>query len=178
VLFVAITARIDEGPPTKSIDALHAAAETLVSRMRSISAAASVQARALRIADVETEKSGRPTTSKIQLDAAVEIPLEVHDDYWVRARRAAIVVESLGALASELGKGKPPIRLAWRSPVARVADAEVHRAALSERWRSHVCSLLASDAPTTARFDTSIEIRQTDVSLDEVRLQLTDGRER
>jgi hypothetical protein len=171
VLVTALAARVDAGAATAAVEALRLAAADLERALAAVAPRAALVARRLRL-DADADKAGRATAGEVSLDAAVEVPLEPEQGYWARAALAAAVAEALAAFARDAGRRKPAIRLAWRSPVARVREPEAHRGELSLRWQAAVRALGLTDAPHAARLAVPTEIRETPISLDEVRLAL------
>jgi hypothetical protein len=175
LLVVAISARVDAGGAARSMQALRDAASDAASALSTLAPGVAIAARRLRLG-AEADKSGKPTAGDATLDAVIEVPLAPAQDFWARAALAASVVEAVAALAADLGRRRPPVRVAFRSPVGRLRDPEALRGELSSRWKAAARALAVEGAPLAQRIELPTEIREVPVSLDEVRLTLVPAR--
>jgi hypothetical protein len=177
VLSIAISARVESVGPSRSVAALQEASKVLAARLANVHLGCQVVPRRLSLGGAGVDKSDKVDRADVQLDAVVHVPLEAGLDLWSRAWLAAQAVEALSTVAAEVGKHKPSVKLGWREPVARVLDVEPHRATLMAVWNSRVRSLLDGLATVemSASWEAPIEVVQTSVSLQEVRLTLGSG---
>ncbi len=173
VLSIAIGARVEGAGPSRSVVALQDAGRVLAARLANVHLGCQVTPRRLSLGGASADKADKVARADVQLDAVVHVPLEPGLDLWLRAALAAQAVETLSAVALELGKHKPSVQLGWREPVARVLDVEPHRAVLSAAWNTHVRSLLEGlPSVQMSLSEPPIEVVQVSVSLQEVRLTL------
>jgi hypothetical protein len=177
VLSIAIGARVESVGPSRSVAALQEASKVLAARLANVHLGCQVVPRRLSLGGAGVDKADKVDRADVQLDAVVHVPLEAGLDLWSRARLAAQAVEALSAVAGELGKLKPSVRLGWREPIPRVLDLEPHRSTLMAAWNSRVRSLLdgLTSVEMSASWEAPLEVSQTSVSLQEVRLTLGSG---
>ena len=174
VLTIAVAATVEGDGATHAIRILREAAYELVRQIDALAAGAELIAQRLHLGGGSADKSDKRAREGVQLDGILQVPLAASLDFWARADLAARTVEALGSAATQLRKQRPAVLLAWREPVARVADEEAHRAALLER---HAVQLRPATGAATGQAGTTVaEVVQIPVSLMEVRLTLGWGR--
>jgi hypothetical protein len=174
VLTIAVAATVDGQGASGAIRILREAAYELVRQIDALAAGAELIAQRLHLGGGSADKSDKRAREGVQLDGILQVPLAASLDFWARADLAARTVEALGSAATQLRKQRPAVLLAWREPVARVADEEAHRAALIER---HAAQLRPATSTATGQAGTTVaEVVQIPVSLVEVRLTLGWGR--
>ncbi|MCC6556459.1 MAG: hypothetical protein IT372_26155 [Polyangiaceae bacterium] len=177
VLWIPVGARVDELSPPRAVEVLRGAASALEARLAGVHPGARLSPGRLDLGGGAGDKSARSEDGLVGLDGLASLPLDPQADFWARAGLSARAVEALRDAARALSKAKPPIRIGWRNPVARVADAEAHRAALAARWNAHWRALTAGAAAgAPGDWDAPTEVIQIPVSLDEVRLALAPAR--
>lgn len=177
VLWIAVAAKVEDEPPLRATAALRGAATSLGAALTAIHPGARLAPGRLDFGGATTEKASRASGTDVQLDGIAMIPLAADAGLWARAELAARAVEALGDVARTLAKSKPPVKLHWRNPVARVAQTEPHRAALAARFNAHWRALTAETAGLpAATWDAPDEVVVIPVSLEEVRLVLGPAR--
>ncbi len=174
VLTIAVAATVDGQGASGAIRILREAAYELVRQFDALAAGAELVAQRLHLGGGSGDKSDKRAREDVQLDGLLQVPLAASLDFWARADLAARTVEALANSATQLRKQRPAVLLAWREPVARVADEEAHRAALIERHAAQLRSAIGT--ATGLAGSTVAEVVQIPVSLVEVRLTLGWGR--
>jgi len=177
VLCIAASARVTGAGPSRSIASLRQGAQLLGDRLARLHPRTEVVARRLHLGDNHGDKAANADQGDVRFDAIVRIPLEPDLGLWERAELAARAVESLSSAAVELTKRKPAIKLGWRNPAARVDDVEAHRPKLAAAWNARVRALVdkLGDVHISGGWDPPVEVLQSPVSLERVRLTLGSG---
>jgi hypothetical protein len=178
VLLVAVSARIEEITPAQAVSVFKAAAKKLESRIVEVHAKAKLSAKKLDLGRLIADKASKAPYADAQLDGVLHVPLDESADYWARAELVARISEMLRGLTVEWAKAKPPIRLAFRGPVARVQDVTPHKVELTNRYCAQLRALTggAEKGQLLGNWDIPDEVAQTAVSLEEVRLTLVSAR--
>ena len=178
VLCVAVSARVEDVTPTQAVALLRTAASALHARAVSLHPGAKLSGRRLDLGRSSSEKALKSAVSDAQLDGVLLVPLDPSADFWARADLVARLTEALRALTLELAKPKSPVKLGFRSPVARVRDTAPHRAELTARFRAQLLALTegSSERAVPGGWEIPDEIAQQASSLDEVRLLLVPAR--
>jgi hypothetical protein len=173
VLWIPVAAKVDEEAPVRAVAAIRAAVLAVEAALSALHPGARLSPGRLDFGGASTEKAARAPGLDVQLNGIAMLPLDAEVGLWARAELAARTVEVLGEAARALAKGKPPVKLHWRNPVARVAETEPHRAVLAARCNAHWRALTVemSGVPA-AGWEAPDEIVVVPVSLEEVRLVL------
>jgi len=169
VLWIPIAARVEGAGSVEAVAALQGLASNISSELASLHAGATLQPGRLALAAEATEKASTKGDST-QLEGRVVLPLDLDADYWQRARLAASAHELLREHARVAAKATPRIQLAWRTGTPRLVDADALYPVLAAVWKSRVAML--DDAAEHVGWNAPVQIEQTAVSLEEVKLTL------
>lgn len=171
-LAIACGVFVEGQGPVRAVALIQDAAELVLRAMVRIHPGAHLTARRLRVGGGASEKASKVERGDVTMEGVVRVPLGDDLDFWRRAALSAEMTEAMAVVGADLAKRKPGVQLAWREPVALVADEEALRTRLIERQRASLRALL--DDKTSAMLPAllAVEVLQTPVSLDEVRATL------
>jgi hypothetical protein len=171
-LAVAAAVFVEGQGPVRAVAIIRDAAELVLRAAGRIHPAAQLAARRLRVGGGASEKASKVERGDVSLEGVLRVPLGDDLDFWRRAALAAELTEAIAGVAVDLGKRKAGVQLAWREPVALVADEDALRTRLIERQRAFLRGLLEDKASAILPAILGAEVVQTPVSLDEVRVTL------
>lgn len=169
VLWIPVSARATGASSAAAVEAIHAIVTTLTSQVASLHPGATLQPGSLVLTGDPSEKSGAKGDDT-RLDGRLVLPLDLDADYWQRARLAAAAHELLREVARETGKRGLKIKLSWGTGTPRLVDADALYPVLAAVWKSRVAML--DDSRTGAAWNAPVQINQTPISLEEVKLTL------
>ena len=167
VLWIPIVARVKGSTSVDAVAGLQTLAATVATRFVALHAGVTLQPGRLVL---EPDEKAGSKTEETRLDGRLVLPLDLDADYWQRARLAAGANELLRDLGREAGKRGLRIELSWRSGTPRLADADALYPVLAAVWKSRVAMLEESSA--SAAWNAPVQIDQTPISLEEVKLTL------
>ena len=169
VLWIPVSARASGAMATAAIEAVHVLVGTLSSQLAGLHPGATLQPGRLVLTGDQSEKSS-VKSEEIRLDGRLVLPLDLDADYWQRARLVAAAHELLGEAAREAGKRGLKIKLTWGTGTPRLVDADALYPVLAAVWKSRVAML--DDSRTGSAWNAPVQVDQTPISLEEVKLTL------